>query len=185
MANQGARGKARRRNAAGRATVDGVTLIELLIAIVVLAILIALATPSFISIMNNNRLTSHANEIVASLQQARMEAVRRNARITVCRTTDGTTCADAGAWTAWLTVVAANGEVLRSDQVKAPVQVTSPLASITFSSDGLAYNAGALVANDITVCIPTTRPVENRRIVSMGSGSRVSTSRASGDGACP
>lgn len=170
---------------AGAETIRGVTLIELLIAIVVLAILIALATPSFLAMMNSNRLTSHANEIVASLQQARMEAIRRNTRITVCRTTDGATCAGVGAWTAWLTVVAANGEVLRSDRVKAPVQVTSPLASITFGADGLAYNAGALVANDVTVCIPTTSPLQNRRIVSMGSGSRISTSRANGNGACP
>lgn len=165
----------------------GFTLIELMVTVAVLAVLIAVAAPSFVSIINGSRLTSHANELVASLQQARMEAIRRNASVTVCRTTNGAVCdAGAGNWTGWLTVVAGNGEVLRSSSAKAPVRISSPASSITFRADGLAWAAGGLLANDITVCIPTTHPAENRRMVSIGSGSRVSVATAGdGNGACP
>jgi type IV fimbrial biogenesis protein FimT len=166
----------------------GFSLIELMITLAVLAVLAALAAPSFTSLFNSNRLTSHANEVVTSLQLARMEAIRRNASVTVCRTSDGATCDDvAGAWGGWLTVVASDGEVLRTNTVKSPVQVTSGAASITFRPDGLARGAagGALTENSITVCIPTTRPQDNRRVVALVNGSRISTDSENGAGACP
>jgi type IV fimbrial biogenesis protein FimT len=170
----------------GFASLRGFTLIELMVTIAVVAILLAIAAPSFTSLINNNRLTAQANEVVVSLQQARMEAVRRNRSVTVCRTTDGATCATAGRWNSWITV-AAGGEVLRVNTVKAPLQVTSNAASIIFRADGLARAAagGALTANSITVCIPTTRPVLNRRVVDLVNGSRISTGTPNGAGACP
>lgn len=164
----------------------GFTLIELMITIAVVAVLIVLAAPSFTGLINSNRLAAQANEVVASLQQARMEAIRRNGSVTVCRTTDGTTCAGAGSWNSWITV-ATGGEVLRVNTVKAPLQVTSVASSIIFRADGLARAAagGALTANDITVCIPTTRPALNRRVVGLVGGSRISTATTNGAGACP
>ena len=164
----------------------GFTLLELLITIAVLAILLALAVPMFTSTINNNRLSAQANELVTSLQLANSEAVRRNARITVCPSTDGATCAASGPWTGWLTIVASNNEVLRSAITKPPLQITSTVDSVTYRGDGLARDTtGALLAAAFTVCIPTGQPVENQRIVGMVSGSRISTTASSGAGACP
>ena len=166
--------------------VAGFTLLELLITLAVLAILLALAVPMFTSTINNNRLAAQANELVTSLQLANSEAVRRNARITVCPSTDGATCAASGPWTGWVTVVASNNEVLRSITAKPPVEVTSTVNSVTYRGDGLARDAaGALLAADFTVCIPTGQPAENQRVVAMVSGSRISTTAANGAGACP
>ena len=169
-----------------RATSGGFSLIELLVTIAIVAILAVVAAPSLMSLINSNRLTAQANELVASLQQARMEAVRRNRSVTVCRSINNTTCAAAGRWNSWITL-ATGGEVLRVNTVKAPLQVTSAASSIIFRADGLARAAagGALTANDITVCIPTTQPPLNRRVVSLVSGSRISTDPANGAGACP
>jgi type IV fimbrial biogenesis protein FimT len=164
----------------------GFTLIELMVTVSVLAVLLALAWPSFTAVINNNRLAAQSNELVTSLQLANSEAVRRNARITVCPSTDGATCAGAGPWAGWITIIASNNEVLRSATAKAPVQVTSDVDSVTYRGDGLARDAaGALLVANFTVCIPTGQPVENQRVVGVVSGSRISTTSVDGGGACP
>lgn len=59
----------------------GFTLIELMIAVSVLAVLMAIAVPSFQDLTRNMALAGAANEVVGGLQFARSEAVRRNQRV--------------------------------------------------------------------------------------------------------
>lgn len=69
---------------AGHERVDsGFTLIELLVVIALLAILLALAAPSFSALRTNQRLAAAANDLFASTLQARSEALRLNRRVTV------------------------------------------------------------------------------------------------------
>ncbi|HKL51915.1 MAG TPA: Tfp pilus assembly protein FimT/FimU [Wenzhouxiangellaceae bacterium] len=70
----------------------GFTLMELLIGIAVLAILTTLALPAFTQFIANNRLASEANEMVASFQFARSEALKRGIEVQVCSSADGATC---------------------------------------------------------------------------------------------
>jgi type IV fimbrial biogenesis protein FimT len=63
----------------------GVTLIELIVAISIVAILVSIAIPNFSSAIRSTRLTTYANELVASLNLARSEAVKRGVQVSVRR----------------------------------------------------------------------------------------------------
>lgn len=59
----------------------GFTLIELMIAITILGLLLAMAMPSYAIWIQNTRIRSAAESFVNGLQLARNEAVRRNANV--------------------------------------------------------------------------------------------------------
>jgi prepilin-type N-terminal cleavage/methylation domain-containing protein len=76
-----------RGSSAGRAGIPrGFTLVELMVAIMVLAILLGLAVPSFRDASLGSRLAGYANDMVASSQLARSEAVKRNRLVVICAT---------------------------------------------------------------------------------------------------
>lgn len=60
---------------------SGVTLVELVIALAILAIIATLALPSFQTMIENQRLRTAAESMLNGLQLARAEAIRRNARV--------------------------------------------------------------------------------------------------------
>ena len=61
----------------------GMTLIELMITIAILAVVAAIATPSLSNFINSNRLTGVANNLNATLISARSEAVKLKTDVTV------------------------------------------------------------------------------------------------------
>src|SRR3546814_17615818 len=63
----------------------GLSLIELLVAMTVAAVLLSVAIPSYSYLINASRLTSTANDFVAAVNQARLGAIKRNGSTQVCR----------------------------------------------------------------------------------------------------
>jgi len=168
----------------------GFSLVELMVTVAVLAILVAIAFPSFTSLTNSNRLTSAANELLASLQYARSEAIRRNRTLVLCPSSDATSCGN-GSWNQWIVIVKTGGEVLRIGTAKMPLSINGSPAivsngnSVEFRADGLARDSmGALLNAAVGVCLPTKQPQTNLRFVVIASGSRVAVSSASDGGTC-
>jgi len=59
---------------------QGFTLIELMVVLALLAAMLTLAAPNFITFQRNSQLTSSANSFVAALAAARAEAMKRQLR---------------------------------------------------------------------------------------------------------
>lgn len=70
----------------------GFSLIELMVVLSVLAILLTVGAPSLRSLIADNRLLSEVFSLRATLNNARTEALTQRSFVTVCRSSNGTTC---------------------------------------------------------------------------------------------
>lgn len=117
----------------------GFTLVELMVTLVILAILLSIAAPSFRDVIQNNRTQTISTDLLSALQYARSEAVKRGAKVDVCRR-NGDACANAVDWgNGWLVKVSgAGGAVLRVwEAVDGQDTVTGPNETLTYRPNGL------------------------------------------------
>ncbi|MGY6630276.1 MAG: GspH/FimT family pseudopilin [Wenzhouxiangella sp.] len=76
----------------------GLSLIELLITIALLAVIFSLATPGLGSLVERNRVVTSANGLVAHLNYARQEAVMRGEFVSACPSFDQHSCSRDNQW---------------------------------------------------------------------------------------
>ena len=90
----------------------GFSVVELVVTMAVALTLIALSGPTFRTLTQNNRMAAQVNDLVADINYARSEAIKRRTNITVCISSDGATCTGLN----WRDgrVVMAGGTVLRA-----------------------------------------------------------------------
>lgn len=72
---------------------QGFTLLELIVTIAIIAILAAIAAPSFSRMMAGNQLQTAVGEWRTAFYLAQKEAIRRKTRVQICPSTDGEECA--------------------------------------------------------------------------------------------
>lgn len=71
---------------------DGFTLIELMIAVALTALLMSMAVPAMDLFVSNARQTGAINDFVSSMHLARSTAITTNTRVTLCPSANGVTC---------------------------------------------------------------------------------------------
>ena len=124
----------------------GLTLIELMITLAIAGILIATAAPSMGEFVQNNRAITQVNELQTSLSTARSEAITRNNNVTVCRSSNGSSCT--GTWQdGWIVFVDNDfdgtvdevDEVLRvNDAITGGNTLSFTQTRIIYASSGIA-----------------------------------------------
>jgi len=131
-----------------RNRVRGITLLELMVALSVAAVILAIGAPSFAEFRRNNRLTSAGNDFLAAIQVARTEAIKRQQPVAVCPTAapenPGAGCS-AGPFRSWLVFVDENNNCQREageERLRAEgplsdaVEVRSNGVCISFAATG-------------------------------------------------
>jgi type IV fimbrial biogenesis protein FimT len=111
----------------GTSNVRGFTIIELVIAISVLALMVTLAAPMYKSITATNRTRSAAYSLVASLELARSEAVKRNTAVAVLPL--GTGWQDG--WE-----VETGGTTLSKNEPAPHLVLSGPMAGVSYQPNG-------------------------------------------------
>ncbi|MEY2619330.1 MAG: hypothetical protein RL522_2332 [Pseudomonadota bacterium] len=180
-----------------RRALSGLTLVELLTGIALLAILLALAAPSFQAQIAASQLTSASNALLGSLMQARAQAMRMGQRVTVCRSADQQQCdtqATRGWEAGWLVFIDANrtsstgdAEVSAGDTVLARSESLPPSLRVagnrqvnqylSFAAGGEArtLTGGTNPLGTIRVCSTSAALADQRRAVEivLSSGGRL------------
>ena len=148
----------------------GFTVIELMVAIAVLAILVALAVPNFNDATLSARLNGFANSLEATAQVARSEAIKRNETIRLCASSDGATpTCDAAEWEeGWIVVTDDDGCCSTSRPCRRSLKSPRPVALNILSFPGTVV--GTTNAT-LTVCRSTPVGSEERLVTISGTGS--------------
>jgi type IV fimbrial biogenesis protein FimT len=138
--------------------------------------------PNFNDATLSGRLNGFANSLFAAAQVARSEAIKRNATITVCASSDGETCDDPGGWEqGWIVVNEATGAVILHQQaLPSEFKVTE-----AGGNEELSFPATVVGATTATLTVCRSDPVgsEERVVTISGTGSAYVTIATTGT--CP
>jgi len=158
-------------------TQQGFTLIEMMVVISILGILLAIAMPSFSEALLSSKLRSYANNLVASVHLARSEAIKRNAVVTLCASSDGTSCS--GDWKYGWVILSAGDAVIQTQQaVDVNFKITGTNTTLSFQPTGVGATQDA-----ITICRETPTTGSQERVVTISATGRPSVTKTSA-GSC-
>lgn len=165
----------------------GFTLVELMITLAVVAIVVSIAAPSMGQFIRENRAATQANNVLASIQLARSEAINRNVRVTLRSTTGGSVWENGwSVFTDWNGDGVFDGDPddkdcsIENQECQLMIQEALPngitlrtgaiyAVGLSFLPSGEIRQAGGGIGNDtFTLCAPLT----NQREIIVAAGGR-------------
>jgi type IV fimbrial biogenesis protein FimT len=164
---------------------SGFTMMELLIVITIVAILAGIGAPSFRNITTSYRIAGEVNGLLGDMQFARAEAVKEGQNVTICVSSNGTSCSGSTAWqNGWTvfpvvstapTAAQSAATVLRVQSAFSGsdtfVDHTSGTSTVTFDRNGLISGLNSGNGALIALRDPTSKVLYTRclQISSVGS----------------
>jgi type IV fimbrial biogenesis protein FimT len=170
----------------------GFTLLELMVTLAVLGVLAIIAVPAFNEASLGSKLSSYASTFQASLKIARSEAIKRNATVTMCRSSDGTNCATSGTWQqGWIVFNDADADGTLDSSETRFVREAAIGPDYVMSSGGgiytLAFAGSGMSATTqtITLCRATPSPGSQKRTITLDATGRATVVRDASATTCP
>ena len=166
---------------------SGYTLYELLITLLVVAILIAVAVPSFANIGASGRIRTEINALFHAVHLARKESIMRRRVVSICPSDDGLQCSTSVNWSnGWIMFDNADGdEPPRVDPGDVVLQVrrSSESIRITANRRGFTLRATEKRATNgtLVVCDRQNRVAPRALVVSYTGRPRVALKRRNGE----
>lgn len=136
----------------------GFTTVELMVVIAMIAIVSAIATPSLKRYIVSSEIRSAVGDWTLALQQARAEAVRRRTSVTVCPSSDGSTCSSTTAYHVGWILMLGDGtsagtllqDFLPRSQVSMTASVTTPITFIATGTPIGSFSGLTMAVQDNT-----------------------------------
>lgn len=145
----------------------GFTLVEAITVLSIMAILAGVSAPSFIWLNQATQIRGATFDLVADLDFARSEAVKRNDDVVVAPRN--------GDWTNGWTVTAAGNTLRQRDAVTGQVDFAAAPAALTFDGAG---RASLVTVGNFQICPPSGGSVVGRTVRIDPSGLSRSTKSA-------
>ncbi len=191
---------------------SGFTLIELMITLAIVGILLTLGVPSLKTFMQGNQLIASSNELISALHVARSEAIKLNSRVSICESSNGTSCSTTGSWkNGWIVFVDFDGNLVNNglpcvaintdcllrvhDAINDPLLSMSgvvdsngnAVSSFTFTSRGMPKDtSGVLESGVFSICsFDVSNNVIGSRAVVLSLSGRVRVSDNAAVISCP
>jgi type IV fimbrial biogenesis protein FimT len=151
----------------------GFTMIEMMLALALAAVLMTVAVPTFREVGLSGQLRSISSELIASTRFARSEAIKQNAVIKLCVSSNGVTCGAGGWQQGWIVV---RDTTVLQRHAASPTNIrmieANSVAALDFQPTGLGVTAAS-----ITVCRAAPLLGKQERIVTVDASGRARVKR--------
>lgn len=148
----------------------GFTIVELMVALTIAAVLATLAVPAMLDAVLSARLSGYANTLLVSSHLARSEAIKRNAVVTLCASEDRATCS-AGTWNRGWIILAGETVIQVQEASATGYRFSGTVDRIDYQPTGV----GATMAT-VTLCRSAPSAGHLEKVVRVSATGRASVS---------
>lgn len=155
----------------------GFTLTELIITLIIVAIIVAYAVPNYVRLIQENKLVTVTNELLASLNFAKSESIRQGVSVSVCPTIDinSTSCnmsSWSGGWIVYKTVFGQIALIKRYEPLPVDINISLMSEPITFNATGFLNSKPISLIVSPKQCLQT-----DTRIIDISTSGRMSVKK--------